>query len=389
MVVIAVLVAVSFGAGSWYFAGQIEQGALTVDFSEPAYDIVVDSYADGWVTLHRTNGELVDDPLRSSEVWGLAWRGGNGVLDGSPQVAAGTSVRRVLRLASGTPPAAGTPVALRRNVWPDPASAYNIPFQEVLYPCLGGAGPAWYIPGSSSTWIVMVHGINEERSESLRALGPALRADLPALIISYRNDPGAPADPSGQHQQGTTEWADLEQAVGYATAHGATHVVLFGASMGGAIVASFLEHSRFASAVSGVILDAPMLNLRATVDYRAAQYAIPGVGVPPPHLLVASAEWLAGVRYDLDWEQVDYLDDRWLHVPALVFHGTADRKAPIGASEALQLANPELVDLVRVPGADHVESWNVDPTGYQLRETAFLTCVTADPAGRSCRSQGE
>src|SRR5690242_8974935 len=70
MVAIAVLVAVSFGAGSWYFAGQIEQGALAVDFTEPAYDIVVDSFADGWVTLHRTNGEVVDDPLRSSEVWG-------------------------------------------------------------------------------------------------------------------------------------------------------------------------------------------------------------------------------------------------------------------------------------------------------------------------------
>ena len=66
MVAIAVLVAASFGAASWYFAGQIEQGALAVDFREPAYDVVVDSYADGWVTLHRTNGDVVDDPLRSN-----------------------------------------------------------------------------------------------------------------------------------------------------------------------------------------------------------------------------------------------------------------------------------------------------------------------------------
>ena len=353
MVAVSVLVAVLFGAGSWYFAGQIEQGALAVDFSEPAYDTVVDSYTDGWVTFHRTNGEVVDDPLRSSEVWGLVWRGGNGVLDGSPQVAAGTSVRRVLRLVSGTAPAAGTPATLLRDVWLDPANAYDIRSRTWSTRCLGGASPAWYIPGTSTTWIVMVHGINEARSESLRALGPAHRAGLPALIISYRNDPGAPADPSGRHQQGATEWTDLEQAVGYATAHGATRVVLFGASMGGAIVASFLEHSRLAPVVSGVILDAPMLDLRATVDYRAAQSAIPGLGVPPPHLLVASAEWLADVRYDLDWEQVDHLDDQWLHVPALVFHGTADRKVPIATSEALQVANPEIVDLVRVPGADH------------------------------------
>ena len=380
MVTIAVLVVTSFGTASWYFAGQIEQGALAVEFSEPAYDIVVDSYADGRATLHRTNDEIADDPLRSNEVYGLEWRGGNGVLEGSPEFGADTSVRRALRLVSGAEPAPDTPCVLRRDVWLDPANAYGIAFQEVTYPSPGGACPAWYIPGSSSTWIVMVHGVGELRRESLRALGPAHRAGLPALIISYRNDPGAPADPSGRHQQGATEWYDLEQAVGYATAHGATHVVLFGASMGGAVVASFLEHSPSAALVSGVILDAPMLDLRDTVDFRAAQAEIPGLGVPPPQVLVNSAEWLAGSRYDLDWEKVDYLDGDWLHVPALVFHGTSDHKVPLSTSEALEAANPELVDLVRVPGADHVESWNVDPADYQLREAAFLTRVTVNPA---------
>jgi len=264
-------------------------------------------------------------------------------------------------------------------VWLDPANAYGISFQEVTYPSRGGACPAWYVPGNSSTWIVMVHGLNASRTESLRALGPAHRAGLPALIISYRNDPGAPADPSGRHQYGATEWYDLEQAIGYATAHGATRVVLFGASMGGAVVASFLEHSPSASVVSGVVLDAPMLDLRETVDFGVAQSETPGLGIAPPQVLVTSAELLVGARYDLDWEQVDYLDDGWLHVPALVFHGTTDHRVPLSTSEALEAAHPELVDLVRVPAAAHVESWNVDPVAYQAREAAFLTRVTANP----------
>jgi uncharacterized protein len=150
------------------------------------------------------------------------------------------------------------------------------------------------------------------------------------------------------------------------------------------MVASFMEHSPSAAKVSGGVLDAPMLDLRETVDHGAAQRRVPVLGVPLPRLLVLSAEWIASVRYGLDWRRVDYLDQDWLHVPALVFHGTADRKAPVSTSERLRVAHPGLVDLVRVPGADHVESWNVDPTGYQVHEAAFLACVGGDVPITSC-----
>jgi pimeloyl-ACP methyl ester carboxylesterase len=199
---------------------------------------------------------------------------------------------------------------------------------------------------------------------------------MPVLDIAYRNDAGAPLDPSHRYGYGATEWRDLEAAVQYARDHGAEHVVLFGSSMGGSIVASFLEHSPSASAVRGVVLDAPALDFRATVDYGATKRSLP-LGLPIPGVLTSVAEWIAGWRYDVDWAAEDYVPGDWLHVPALVFHGTEDDTVPLSTTDAFSAAHPALVQAVRVTGAGHVESWNVDPAAYSARESAFLGCVTA------------
>jgi hypothetical protein len=366
----------AFGAAGWYYAGQIGAGALVVDHTAPAYNLTVRSYTNGQVLLRPAPNTHTDDRLRTSGEWGLTWPGGTGVVTGSPQPDSDGAVARALRVNTGVAPAVGTPAVLNNNVWTDPTTAYGDVLQNITYPCTGGTCPAWYIPGRSSTWFVAVHGDNTTRSETLRALGPALTASLPALLIAYRNDPGAPPDPSGRHQQGATEWRDLAQAVDYATDHGARHVVLFGASMGGAIVASFLQHSPAATPVTGIVLDAPMLDLRATVDYGATQRTLPLLGTPLPQVLTGTAEWLASWRYDLNWEQVNYLPGTWIHVPTLIFHGAADDTVPISTSQQLRAAHPDLVQLVPVPGAGHVQSWNLDPTGYETHESAFLTRVT-------------
>jgi uncharacterized protein len=376
LLTLVVLLALLLGAGGWYFAGQIDSDGLSAaHIGDPqTYDLVVDGFRGGRVTLNRTGEKPARDDLATADEYGLSWPGGTGILTGPPARSAGT-ISRNLKMLTGHPPDVGSPAALQRDVWPDPHVAYGVAFQDVKVPCPGGSCPAWFVPGRSTTWFVAVHGKDAKRTEPLRAMGPAISAGLPTLDITYRNDPGAPADPKHQHAYGVTEWRDLQAAVAYATQHGAKHVVLFGSSMGGAIVASFLEHSTAAVLVRGVLFDAPALDFRATVDWGAAHRSLPVVGTPIPGVLTATAEWIAGVRYGIDWNATDYLPGTWLKVPALDFHGAEDLTVPVTTSNELKAAHPTLVQEVVVPHAPHVGSWNVDPHGYEQREAAFLAEV--------------
>ena len=370
--VLALLVLAFFGGGGWYFAGQIRSDGLAVSAGTPEYPLVVVSTGPGSVALREAPGGARDDRLRGSFVYGLRWAGGSGILGPVRASGADGSVVRPLKLQAGAGPSAGTRAELRTEVYDDPATAYGVRFREVTYPCVAGRCPAWFVPGTGGTWAVMVHGKGATRTEPLRALGAVLRVGMPALVIGYRNDAGAPRDPSGFYRYGQTEWRDLDNAVAYALGHGAARVVLFGFSMGGGIVASFLQHSARVDRVPAVVLDAPMLNFRRTVGYAASQRRLPLLGTPIPGPLTWSAETIAGWRFGIDWAQIDYSDARWLHVPALVFHGTADDTVPISTSDALAARYPTLVREVRLPGVGHVESWNAGPARYTATVSAFL-----------------
>ncbi len=100
--------------------------------------------------------------------------------------------------------------------------------------------PAWFIPGTSSTWVVFVHGRGETPREGLRIASTVAPLGYPMLLIQYRNDPQAPAG-NGYGQFGVDEWQDLEGAVQYALDNGAERIVLAGASMGGAASLAFLR----------------------------------------------------------------------------------------------------------------------------------------------------
>ncbi len=280
---VLVLMLVGYLAAGWNIAGRIEAGALRVDHSpnELRLEVVaVVAVADGrdLVTL-RAAGACEDNVCRRG-VWGLEWEGGHATIGpiARPPVATAEEWLRLtegaIREITGTI-AVGVPARLENLVYFDgPLRSRGIESEEVTYGSPLGDFPAWFVEGSDrldgadgaeDTWVIYVHGKGSRREEALRILPAAYALGFPSLIITYRNDAGTHEDPGGRYQYGATEWRDLEAAVRHALAAGAEDVVLYGYSMGGAIVFNFLYESPLAGAVRGVILDAPMLDFSATV----------------------------------------------------------------------------------------------------------------------------
>ncbi|CAA9378023.1 MAG: hypothetical protein AVDCRST_MAG21-1569 [uncultured Nocardioidaceae bacterium] len=377
ILVVAVLLVMAFYAGGgWYFAGRINSGALAVRHPADRTVELVDLTA-GEVTLRETNNDI--PALEGDATYGLVWDGGHGEVYGPPTKTSdsqGTEVSRSFRLTDGSPPTAGETVSVDRDVYPpeDPAETLGTRVSEVEYTSPAGTFGAWFVPGRGRTWVIFTHGaLGSDRSEALRAMQTTTDLHLPSLAIEYRNDSEVPQDSSGRYQYGRTEWRDLQGAVRYALDRGAARVTLVGYSMGAAITAAFLQHSSLASKVNRVVLDSPMLDLRRTIEYGAQQVPLPVFGSPPGSL-VWVAERIAAARYDLDWDAVDYLEDpSWLTVPALVFQGEQDLRVPIDTGRRLRSAEPDLVTLVEVNGAGHVEAWNWGPQAYDRKLAAFLT----------------
>jgi alpha-beta hydrolase superfamily lysophospholipase len=356
LAVLALVVALAAGAAlSWHFSSAV----LVPDRSGWPTDATVEGLAPGRVVLSRS-----DDTLRPG-VYGLLWQGGHAIAGEVVKSDAETVTRRLLSLDGYLP--AGEEVAVTSYVYSgDPQEALGLPFRTVRVPDELGPMPAWLVPARSRTWAIVVHGINSDQQAGLRIVPALHRAGLPSLLISYREDLGAPASPDGFHHMGLTEWRDLQAAARYALAHGARHLVLVGYSMGGAIVTQFMERSPLAPRVAGLVLDAPVLDWKSTLEFHAEEMGLPG-------FLATPVEWAVGARIDADWSSLDAIaHPQDFHLPVLLFHGTEDSIVPITTSDEFAAELPHWVTYYRVPKAEHTESWNVDPRLYERRLRAFL-----------------
>ena len=375
VVVVVVLGLVFFLGGGWFYSGEIRAGALDGEApGTPALQTEVLAVGGRSITLARD--PAAPRELTTAGTWGLRWADGYGRL-GAILALEPERVERAFTRLEGPPPRAGEGSAVDGYAWPaDPALAAGRPAREISYPSPLGPAPAWQVEGTHDTWVILVHGYNAPRTETLRTLATVARQGFPALAINYRNDPGAPDNPDGLRHWGAAEWRDLEAATRFALDRGAAGVVLAGYSMGGAVVASFLLESPLAARVRGVVLDAPALDLGEVIDHGAEDRDLPVLGTPVPPALTEVAKGIAGVRYDLDWGQLDYVDRAGgLAAPMLVFHQSGDPTVPVSISEALAAARPDLVTFERFGGDGHLQSWNVDRPRYERAVRAFLDRV--------------
>lgn len=288
------------------------------------------------------------------------------ILDGG-----GDRVLREWEPVQGTLPDGPVDMSMDQDVfWPDP-TAVDAPFEEVSLQGELGAMPAWVVPGAggtdTGTWAVFVHGRGGTREEALRYLPTLRAAGVTTLVPTYRNDPGAPADPDGHYGLGATEWRDVETALRYAREQGADEVLLLGWSMGAAVALQTTDRSEDADLVTAIWLDAPVLDWHSTFRAQGAAAGLPGP-------LTDVAQGLVQLRGGMDLDDFDWVAraDDLPPVPIHIEHSDADTYVPNGPSRALAQARPDLVSLVTDSTAEHTREWNADPEGYDARLAAWL-----------------
>lgn len=240
-----------------------------------------------------------------------------------------------------------------------------------------GSMPAWVVPATleSHRWAVLVHGRGARRHECLRAIRPLHDLDVNVIVPSYRNDLGARSGPDGRYNLGLSEWRDVEDAGLYAVQRGARDLTLVGWSMGGAIVLQTLARSWLADHVSGVVLDAPVIDWADVLAHHAALNGIPSPigGLARALMGRRSARRLVGVHDPVDVAQTNWVARAGeLRHRTLLIHSVDDEFVPEGPSLALAAARPDLVTMERWETARHTKEWNVDPVRWERSVAEFV-----------------
>lgn len=276
--------------------------------------------------------------------------------------------------------------------YPEPSEQDGTHLSDVTLDGPLGDIPAWFsaaqqrFPEQSSNgdvWAILVHGRGATRSEALRAVPTLRELGVNMLVPSYRNDSDAPPSPDRRYHLGLSEWSDIEAGMAYAVHHGAQRIVLFGWSMGGAIVLQLLAHSAHADRVVAVVLDAPVVSWRQVIDFHAGVHRLPLALSHTGQRLIGKS-WsksFGGVSVPLPIPQTDWIaraDD--LHVPTLLIHSEDDDFVPYGPSADLARARPDVIQLETWTAALHCREWNVDAERWERVVRDFLRARIADSA---------
>jgi uncharacterized protein len=374
MIGVLVLVVAGFGAGGWYYTGELLPAPVA---GEPTYDVEVVGVdtSVGELTFAASDGDLLD--LARLGFWTAA-----STLElGEVVEVDAEAVTRTATLVDGGWPEVGdlgaaTPVTFRG----DPEAALGLPTTHVAVPGPDGPLPAWQVVPDDVTdpaaYAVLIHGRGASREAMHRSLRTVHDAGIPALVISVRNDPGAPADPDGWGRYGDTEWEDLQAAVDHLVeVEGAERLLPIGSSQGGSLVLSWLRRGEHTERAVGAFLISPLTSMRGTLGLQARDRGIP-TGVVPP--LLWSTGLLAQARSGLDLDRLEHAEAGVVAgytIPMLVTHGTADSTVPFADSVTFAAARPDLVTLETYDEVEHVREWNADPDRFDTDLATFLDDV--------------
>lgn len=246
----------------------------------------------------------------------------------------------------------------------------GVPYENVAVPTPLGDAPAWFVPAvdDSERWVIQVHGRAARQAETLRGVVPFRDAGYHSLLVSYRNDGDAPRSADYRYALGDREWVDIDAAMAYAIEHGAREIVLMGWSMGGATVLQALTRSSRGALVTGVVLESPVVDWVATLDFQARLRRLPAIVRQGVYLIIRS-RWgrlVTGLAEPLDLARMDFVARAAeLDCPILLLHSVDDGFVPATASAALAVARPDIVSYEEFAIARHTKLWNFDRTRWE------------------------
>ena len=371
------LSAVGVVSAATYFARKI----VTPDVLKPD-DIKILGFDDDSVTLGLT--PETEQPGR----YGLWFDGGQGHARVGAILEIGQEPGSVRRVLEGIDLGELRVGPARWNQYyfvGNPQGTLGLPLDDVEIDSELGMLAAWEVRADNvetaaggeagGRWAILVHGRGAERGECLRAVPVLHDLGYTALIPMYRNDLGAPASPDGRYSLGLSEWRDCEAALLYAVDAGAQEIVLFGWSMGGAIVLQTLDRSWLSDRVKAVVLDAPVIDWADVLRHHGALNKIPGPIGSLSRSLIGHrwARRLVGVHEPIDVAMTNWENRSGeLKHRTLLIHSLDDEFVPARPSMSLAAKRPDLVRFEPWQRARHTKEWNVDPDRWDAVVREFL-----------------
>ena len=385
-------------AAGWYFSGLIYEGGLNPEFPDTneigtAEDrILVSSIDENTITLN-VEEELWGVMLERG-VYGVRGQNGDAVI-GKIITSENNIVKRELINLSGTlisgDRVSGTNlVSLDENgsyrimgtsSWSGqasegvytPESVSNLAYETISYTSDLGEFPAYLTTEGEKGIVIFIHGFRGNYSREVFALmrsGDLHELGYRSMIISYRNDPGLPKDPTGIFQYGTTEWKDINGAINEALKY-TDNVILWGTSGGGGPASAWLENVGDTNKVKGIIYEAPVISFWESVEVNGAA-RFPWV----PTQLFSYFKIVTELRYGVDFSAMDFREAVIeSDIPVLLFHGDDDEWVPVAMSDYIASMRTENLTYVRYENVGHVTSWNADPIRYVKELSIFLNSL--------------
>ncbi|WP_313366555.1 alpha/beta hydrolase [Microbacterium sp.] len=346
---------------------------LTAPVGPRTFDLTIRSVE------HNNNGDLIvldrTEQTTAPGIYNLWFEHGGWAQLSTKIIDCGPThvARRITGVAPGLTPKAGDRASWSGIYYATPADG-GLRVRDITIATPAGQCPAWRIDGDPSVWAIHIHGLGSTRAGTLRGVLAATELGYTSLVVSYRNTAEDPRVGNGRSTLGDTEMADVDEAIGYAVRRGARQVVLFGWSMGAAIALQLADQPRHDELIAGLVLDSPVLDwseviktncARSGLPATAGHLAIPWFTLHPLARAVGLPERIPLRSFDWTARAAD------LVTPILILHGTRDDSVPIGLSQALRDARPDLVTLEPFD-AGHTLCWNADPDRWHKSVTSWL-----------------